>query len=138
MSPTTRAAESFANLGVVVAGDPDPLAVLLHDLQDLELLQADALGGLLVVQAVAERYHGRGLVAVDDLGEALQRLARVVGRQKLAAGGKGRALFEVQVGDDQRVLARPIERARHVGPEHLPADRDGLVLEIVEGETLRL
>ena len=92
----------------------------------------------LVVQAVAERDHGRGLVAVDDLGEALQRLARVVGRQKLAARGKGRALFEVQVGDDQRVLARPIERARHVGPEHLAADRDGLVLEIVEGETLRL
>ena len=79
-----------------------------------------------------------GAVAVDGLGEALQRLARVVGRHELAALGERGALLEMQIGDDQRVLARPVERARHVGTKQLAANRDCLVLEVVEGEALRL
>ena len=118
-----RAAEALADRRVVVARHPDPLAILLHDLQDLELLQPDALAGLQVVHAVAERDHGSGIVAVDDLGEPLQGIARVVGRQQLALAREGRALLQVQVGDDQCVLARPVERARHVGAKHLAADR---------------
>ena len=33
--------------------------------------------------------------------------------------------------------ARPVERARHVGAKQLAADRNFLILEVVEGETLR-
>ncbi len=131
------AAETFADLGIVVAGDPDPLAVLLHDVQDLQLLEADASRRLDIVQAVAEGDDGAGAVAVDGGGQALQRLARVVGREELSALGEGGALLEMQIGDDQRVLARPIERARHVGTKQLAANRDLLVLEVVEGEALR-
>ncbi len=93
--------------------------------------------GLDVVQAVAERDDGTGGVAVDGGGELAQRLARVVGRHELAALGERRALLEVQIGDDQSILARPIERARHVGAKQFAANGDFLILEVVEGEALR-
>ena len=137
MSPTTLPPRRSPTLGIVVARHPDPLAVLLHDLQDLQLFEADAPRRLDVVQAVAEGDDGAGAVAVDGGGEALQRLARVVGRHELAALGERRALLEVQIGDDQRVLARPVQRARHVGAKQLAANGDFLVLEVVEGEALR-
>ena len=47
--------ETRAILRIVVAGDPDPLAILLHDAQDLQVLDAMRPRGADVVQAVAER-----------------------------------------------------------------------------------
>ena len=51
----------------------------------------------------------RGLVAVDDLGEALQRLARVVGRQELAAA---RRRPSPSRGAGRRRSARPRSASR--------------------------
>ena len=80
-------------------------------------------GRLDVVQAVAERDDGAGARSGRwRSARRGQRLARVVGRHELPALGERRALLEVQVGDDQRVFARPVERAGHVGAEQLAAD----------------
>src|SRR6185312_16179789 len=77
-----------------------------------------------IVKAVAERDDYRGIVAIDDLGEADERLARVVGRQKGAALGMSRALLQVQVGHQQRPVGMPIERTGAVGDERPAANRD--------------
>ena len=61
------------------------------------------------MQAVAERDHGRGLVAVDHLGEALQRLARVVGRQQ---AGRARQRPSPFRGAGRRRSARPRSASR--------------------------
>ncbi len=116
------AAERAGAFAVVVAGDPDPFASLLHDAQRLAVVRVHAFERVAIVEAVAERDDGRGVVGVDDLGEALQGFARVVGRQHLALGGEMRAFFQMQVGDDEGVLGRPIEGAGHVGAESLAAD----------------
>ena len=89
------------------------------------------------MEAVAKRDDGRGVVGVDDLGEALQGFARVVGRQHLAFGREVRALFEMQVGDDESIFGRPVEGAGHVGAEALAADREVLVGEVGAREALR-
>ncbi len=49
------ATEDLRNDRVMVAGDPDPLAVLLDDFQDLEIVLADPVRCIAIVEAVAER-----------------------------------------------------------------------------------
>ena len=64
-----------------------------------------ASGPPTIVEAVAERDDAaRGDSATITLAERGKRGARVVGRQQRAAPRKRRALLEMQVGDDERVL----------------------------------
>ena len=53
------AAERAGDLGIVVAGHPDPAPVLLEDFQGGEIARRDALGGAAIVEAVAERHDDR-------------------------------------------------------------------------------
>ena len=119
-------AQRRRDLGIVVAGEPDPLPILLHDAEDLQILDRHAPRGADIVHAVAQRNDARRLVAVDHLGQAHQGLARVVGRQQAAALGVGGSLFQVQVRHQQRRFARPVERAGIVGDELLAAQRHRL------------
>ena len=60
-----------------------------------------------------------GSIVIDQRRELGERLARIVGRQHLAARGKGRALLEMQVGDDQAPFRRA-SRARRTCARRMP------------------
>ena len=126
------------DFGIVVAGDPDPVAVLLQNVQCLDVARVHAGSGAGIVQAVAERDDRFRLIVIDERRELVQRFARVIGRQHLTARGKRRPLFEMQVGDDQRLFAWPVERAGLVGEECLAANRQRLVGEILKPDAFRL
>ena len=64
------------------------------------------------VFTLGDNFHdssGTGLA--DRQRQSLERLAAVIGRQELAVLGKEARLLEMQVGDQQRPLARPVQRA---------------------------
>ena len=105
------AAHLPADLRVVVARHPEPVAARLQQAQRGAVLGADAGFRQGVVKAVAERDHTQRRKAQDRGGERRQRRRRIIGRQEDAARGVGRALFEMQVGDDQGALLREPERA---------------------------
>ena len=70
-SPQHAAAKDARDLGIVVAGDPDPLAVLLQDVQDLADLPAPMRSAALASCRLSPRAMTvAGVVAVDDFGEA--------------------------------------------------------------------
>ncbi len=117
------AAQRRRDVGIMIAGEPDPFPVLLHDVKDLQVFRRHAPRGADIVHAVAERDDARGLVAVDHLGQAHQGLAGVVGGQQAAALGVGRPLLQMQVGHQQGRLPRPVQRAGIVGDELLAAQR---------------
>jgi hypothetical protein len=48
-------------------------------------------------------------------GQPRQGRRGVVGRQQHAAGGEGRAFFQMQIGEDEQALFRPIERPGAIG-----------------------
>ena len=64
-----------------------------------------------VVEAVAEAIEALRAGALDLAASARQRRVRIVGRQELAEPREPARFFEVQVGDQQRLLRRPEERA---------------------------
>ncbi len=59
------------------------------------------------LHAYAEGDDHARLPAGDQPAEPGERLRRVIGRQQHAPPGEGRALLEVQVGDDEHALVGP-------------------------------
>ncbi len=133
-----RAAEAHVDHGVVVAGQPEPFAILLQDGERPAVDGAHAVGRAAIMEAVAKAEHGRGRIRIEGCGEALERRRRVVGGQHEPACGEGGALLQMQVGDDQDVLGRPVERTRDIGHERAARDRDRLPAELTDVETLGL
>ena len=80
-----------------------------------------------VVETVAERDQQPWRVPLDQARQPRQGRRSVVGRQQYTARGEGRALFQMQVGDDQQPLVGPIERARGVG-DQCRADKGNRVI----------
>ena len=70
-----------------------------------------------VMKIVAERDNEMRCVALDESCQPRQRRGCIVRRQQHAAGGEGRTFFEMQVGDDEQLFIRPINRARRIGDE---------------------
>jgi hypothetical protein len=58
----------------------------------------------------------------DGQRHPFQRLAAVIGRQHLAVAGKEAGLFQMQVGDQQRLFARPVQRAARHQPQFLAGE----------------
>ena len=116
--------ERPVDFGIVVAGDPDPVAILLQHMQGLDVARGPCGRRRRIVQAVAERDDRFRLIMIDERRELVQRFARVVGRQHLTARGKRRSLLEMQVGNDQRLFGGPVERAGLMGKECLAANRE--------------
>ena len=71
----------------------------------------EARGTVRVVEIVAQRHHPHRARLPHCLRHPRNRLAAVVGRQRLAVQREKARLLEVQVRDEQRALARPIDRA---------------------------
>ncbi len=93
-------------IGVVVADHPHQRPAPRQITQALGVVGRQPRLGFAIVEGVAQQDHNRGGQRLDLGGQALERLAGVVGRQHLAAGGIGAALLQVQVGDHQGALGR--------------------------------
>ena len=84
-----------------------------------------------VVEAVAEAIEARRAGALDLAGERGQRRVRIIGRQELAEPREPARLFEVQVGDEQRLLRGPDRaRRRRVAANVSPANEKGTMSQL--------
>ena len=59
---------------------------------------------------IAQQQQARRTELVHHSGKPLDRLGRVIRGQKLPRGVIARRLFQMQVADDQTLLARPEQR----------------------------
>ena len=67
--------------------------------------------GIIGMEAVAKAPEFCWCTSGDACGQVGQRRQAIIGRQHLAALGKPAALFEVQIGNDERPAGGPPERA---------------------------
>ena len=104
-------ADAFGRIGIVVAGDPDPVAAALQASQRGAVGVGEPRRAAAVMEAVAERDHHARRIARDQRAEPRQRRRRVVGRQQHAARGEARAFFQMQIGD-RRAGPAPANRGR--------------------------
>ena len=101
------AGEPVLFAGIVVAGDPDPVASRLQCRERRPVARREARCALVVVKTVAESDDPARREARDQPFEPGERLGGIVGRQHLPASGEGRALLEMQVGDDEQAFVAP-------------------------------
>ncbi len=108
--------------GIVVAGDPHRLHRAEQPREEGAIVGRDARERRVVVQRVAQHDEPARRVPAQRRLEALQRFARVVGRQHPPLRREVAALLEVQVGDHERSRGGPEEDARRA--EHQPLARE--------------
>ena len=106
-----RAANILGGFGIVVAGDPDPVAATLQGGQTCAIASLQPRRTAAVMETVAERDHRARRVMRDQTRQPRQRGGRVIRRQELAARGVARAFFQMQVGDNKHAVLGPIQRA---------------------------
>ena len=117
-------ADAVGRIGIVVAGDPDPVAAVLERRDRGAVRHGEARGTAAVMEAVAERDHASRRITHDQPREPGERRRGVIGRQQRAAPRKAGSFFQVQVGDDEQALVRPIQRAEAVGMQSSARDHD--------------
>ena len=98
-------ADAVGRIGIVVAGDPDPVAAALQAAQRRAVGVGEPRRPAAVVETVAERDHRARRVARDQPRQPRQRRRGVVRRQQHAARGEARAFLEMQVGDREQAAA---------------------------------
>ena len=95
---------------VVVADDPGPVEPRVSS----SAIRARSPAGgrsRTVVKAVAEAEEASGAGSLHLAGKRGQRRMRIIGRKELPEPREPARLFEVQVGDEQRLLGGPEQRA---------------------------
>lgn len=98
-----RPADVPGRHGVVISSDPDRGDFGRDVANDAEVGAADSLPGVTVVETVAKEDQLPGGGRDYDGLQLRQRLTCVIRRQVDAAPGETRALFEMEVGDEQCV-----------------------------------
>jgi hypothetical protein len=111
--------------GVVVAGDPHPVEPRGEAGQQGAGVVRKAVAAEAVMEAVPEAVESGRAAALDVAGERGQGRMRIIGREQLAEPREPARLFEVQVGDQQRALRRPVERTFGAGEEVVTGERSG-------------
>ena len=79
-------------------------------------------GALIVADLHLEK--GSWYAALGQPRQPVERIVAVIGGQRLAERGIPTCLFQMQVGDDQRIVARPEQRATGQRHELLTAEYD--------------
>ena len=118
------AADTVGRIGIVVAGDPDPITPALEGGERRAIARRDPVRAIAVVEAVAQRDHHAWRVAGDEEREPCQGRRGIIGREQHAARGEARALLQMQVRDRQDALFVPVERTLAIGGDHDPRDGD--------------
>ena len=119
------AAAMVGEAGVVVADDPGPVEPAGELGQQCAGLIGQALAAESVVEAVAEAEQPPGAGALDFAGERAQRRMRIIGREELTEPREPARLLKVQIGNEQRFLARPEQRAVSGCEECFAGERKG-------------
>ncbi len=117
--PRHHAAEPGRRMRIVIALDPDPFAAADEGSERGAFLYVEPLGGVAVVEGIAQRDHPCRAIARDQRRHALEGRACVIGRQERAKARQRRALLEMDVGEDERALCRPPRRAGAVEQQAL-------------------
>ena len=120
--PATPAATDFA---IVIAADPYPVERAGQPLQD-----AGGAGGqprftgiVMIIVAKAEDALWPG--ACDQRVDRLHRGAAVIGGQHLPGGGEEAALFQMQIGQQQRAARRPPQGSVSRHEQAVASERKG-------------
>ena len=119
------AAAMVGEARVVVADDPGPVEPAGELGQQCASLVGQALAAECVVEAVAEAEQPPGAGALDLGGKRAQRRVRIVGRKELSEPREPARFLEVQIGNQQRFLARPEQRAVSGREERFASERKG-------------
>jgi hypothetical protein len=77
------------------------------------------------MDAVSECHHAPRGENFNAGGKAAKRGPRIIRRQHHAACCVGRALFQMQIRDEERPFRLPIKRTRSYRHQRLPRKRDG-------------
>src|SRR5690606_6947569 len=117
-----RAATFGFHRGIVVAGDPDPFGCAGQRGEHPGGMRFQPARSRRVVEVVPQREDPPRVRLADRQSHPFERLAAVVWGQQLAVAGEKARLLEVQVGDQQRPLARPVQRPAGGEPELLAAE----------------
>jgi hypothetical protein len=119
------AAAMIGKAGIVVADDPRPVEAGRQPFEQRPGVGREPLATEPVVEAVAEAVEPSRAGTLDLAREPAQRRVRIIGRQELPETCEPARLFEVQVGDEQRVLRRPEQRAVARGVKRFACERKG-------------
>ncbi len=114
------AADASGRTGIVIAGDPQPVAPALQSRERGAVGLRHARCTAAVMKAVAERNHEPRRIARNQMRQAPERRRRVVGRQQHAARREGGAFLQMQIGDREQTFVRPEQRAAWIGDEGGP------------------
>ena len=105
-----RPAPRPARQPVVIAGDPDEFGHRRQRAQPIRRRRRDALVSGSIMKTVAETPDGSRARPPRQIGQAVERVLAVIGRQRLTVRRVPARLFQMQVGDDQRPVPRPEQR----------------------------
>lgn len=109
------ASDSDCGIRIVIARNPDPVACALQRKQGMPVIFRQASGPVPIVEIIAEAHHRAWIVACDDLLKPRQRRAGIIRRQEPAVARETRSFFEMQIGNTQQPLLRPVKDSLRVG-----------------------
>lgn len=110
---------------VVIAQNPDPVEAGGEIAQQLARVPREALATEPVMKAVAEAEEPLGACRLDGASQRAERRLRIIWWQELSEAREPACLLEVQIGNQQRFLGRPEERAVSGCEESLAGERKG-------------
>ena len=110
------AAAMVGESGIVVADDPHPVEPRCQLGQQLARARRAVDRSRSVMEAVAEAIEALRAAAFHFGSERRQRRMRIIGRKELPKPCEPARLFEMQVGDEQRLARRAKTARRRLSP----------------------
>ena len=111
--------------GIVIAAEPNPLANGRAKRGQLLLIGAShAVAREAIVEAVAEANDALRAVGFDRASQAMERVAAVERGQEASLGRGARALFEMQVRENERAVRARIGGAGGIERQRKPSELD--------------
>lgn len=98
------------NARIMVADNPVPIVVGGHLPQQLGCFVLQPRLSAIVMEIVAKAVNRLDRIFAGKPGQFFKRCTAVIRRQELPSYGIARSLFEVQIGNEQRLARRPKER----------------------------
>lgn len=119
------AAAMIGKAWIVIANDPNPFEPISETAQKLTCIRRQAVAAETVVEAVAKTVEALRAGAFHLFGQRRQRRVRIIWRQELSEPREPARLFEMQVGNEQRFMGRPIKRTISRCEERFACERKG-------------
>ena len=110
---------------IVIAYDPGPVEARGQIRKQRPGLLRQTIASEAVVETITEAKEARRASALHLGGKRGQRRVRIIGWEKLSESREPACLFQMQIGDQQRLLQRPIERAVGCCRERFACERKG-------------